>query len=143
MQDLPAQPQASSVDLTSIPAATAGSISKEADIGGIGSPEVGIRDVTGQEVELPKEVSSVGVRVQPTTVAIPQPVAQMGVKPLGQNVPAQPAPAVALPLTDDQIAVGLKASITSSIRWLAEFCMRRLKQIHHSITKQPKKIATP
>ncbi|HCS79398.1 TPA: hypothetical protein DIV55_06725 [Patescibacteria group bacterium] len=113
-----------------------GSISKEIE-GGVGLSEAGLHDVSGQEMELPKEVAAVGVKVQPTTVTIPQPVAQMGVISAGTNVPAQPAPAVALPLTDDQIAVGLKASITSSIRWLAEWCVLRLKQLHKKIIKSP------
>ena len=111
-----------------------GSISKEIE-GGVGLSEAGLHDVSGQEMELPKEVAAVGVKVQPTTVTIPQPVAQMGVISAGTNVPA--APAVALPLTDDQIAVGLKASITSSIRWLAEWCVLRLKQLHKKIIKSP------
>ena len=113
-----------------------GSIGKEIE-GGVGLSEAGLHDVSGQEMELPKEVAAVGVKVQPTTVTIPQPVAQMGVISAGTNVPAQPAPAVALPLTDDQIAVGLKASITSSIRWLAEWCVLRLKQLHKKIIKSP------
>lgn len=95
---------------------------------GLGEP--GLRDITGGEVELPKEVASVGVRVQPTTVALPQSVQQLGVKPTGVNVPVQQATIVVLPLTDDQIAVGLRAGIRSSLRWLAEWCVRRLKQVH-------------
>jgi hypothetical protein len=89
-----------------------------------------LQDATGAEFELPKEVSSVGVRIQPTTVAIPQPVAQMGVKPAGQNIPVQTKPAVTLPLNDDQIAAGLHAGITESIRWLATWCVFRLKHMH-------------
>jgi len=112
-----------------------GSISKEIE-GGVGLSEAGLHDVSGQEMELPKEVAAVGVKVQPTTVTIPQPVAQMGVISAGTNVPAQPA-ATVMPLTDDQIAVGLKQSITTSLRWLAEWCVRRLKQLHKKITKSP------
>lgn len=94
-----------------------------------------IKDVSSaKEIELPKEVASAGVKVQPTTVQLPQAVAQMGVTPVGQTVMPQ-APAVALPLTDDQIVLGLKQSITSSWRWLAEFCVRRLKQIHVTIKR--------
>ncbi len=124
MSDLPDKPIT-----PSSPASGQSSISKEIE-GGVGLGEPGLRDVAGGEVELPKEVASAGVNVRPTTVSIPQPVAQLGVKPTGANVPAQPAPAVALPLTDDQIAAGLHQSIASSIRWLAEWCVRRLKQLH-------------
>lgn len=126
MSDLPDQPTQTPQPVSP------GSVHKEIE-GGVGLGEPGLRDVTGGEVELAKEVASAGVKVHPTTVAIPQSVAQLGVKPTGTNVPAQPAPAVALPLTDDQIAVGLHQSIASSIRWLAEWCLRRLKQLHMGI----------
>ena len=106
-----------------------GSVGKEVE-GGVGLGEPGLRDVSGQEVEISKEVASAGVKVHPTTVTIPQPVQQLGVKPAGTHVSAQQTTTVALPLTDDQIATGLKQSITSSIRWLAEFCVRRIKQLH-------------
>lgn len=112
--------------------ASVGSASKEIE-GGVGLGELGLRDVSGQEIEVPKEVASAGVTVHPTTIAIPQPVQQLGVKPTGANIPAQAAAAVALPLTDDQIATGLHQSIASSIRWLAEWCLRRLKQLHMGI----------
>jgi len=85
----------------------------------------------GQEVELPKEVISTGVSVRPMNVPIPPKVSQMGVKPLGQNVSATPATGtITLPLTDDQIAQGMRQSATTSWRWLTEWCKRRLKQIH-------------
>ncbi len=92
-----------------------------------------IKDVSGQEMELPKEVAAAGVKVQPTTVQLPQAVTQMGVTPVGAAAP--PPTTVALPLTDDQIAQGLKLSIASSWRWLAEFCVRRLKQLHMAVKR--------
>lgn len=101
-------------------------------VGGMDKPE-GLQDVSGQEMELPKEVASAGVRIQPTSVAIPQPVAQMGVKPAGNNVPVQTVPSIPLPLTDDQIAAGLRVSIINSWRWLSEWCVKRLKQLHVAI----------
>ena len=103
---------------------------KEAEVGGLPS-EVPFRPA-GQEVELSPEVASAGVKVQPTTIPIPQPVSQVGFQAVGQNVPA-PAPAVTLPLSDDQIAQGLKQSIWSSWRWLAQWCLRKLKQVHRSL----------
>ena len=95
-----------------------------------------LKDVSGKEIELPKEVAAAGVKVQPTTVQLPQAVTQMGLTPMGQAAPP-PAVTVALPLTDDQIVQGLKQSITSSWRWLAEWCVRKLKQIHRKIVKSP------
>ncbi len=84
----------------------------------------------GQETDrLPKEVTSAGVSIHPTTISVPAPVQQMGVKPAGANIP-MPVAAVTLPISDDQIARGLRQSVTSSLRWLAEWCLRRLKQVH-------------
>lgn len=40
-----------------------------------------------------------------------------------------------LPLTDDQIALGLHAQILSSLRWLAEWCLRQLKKAHMHLKK--------
>jgi hypothetical protein len=98
-----------------------------------GSSELPFRP-TGQETEVSPEIASSGVKVQPTTIPIPQPVQAMGVKPAGQNIPPA-APAVALPLSDDQIALGLKQGIWSSWRWLAQWCIRKLKQIHRRLTR--------
>lgn len=130
MSDLPTTP----TDTTVSPTAPTGSMGKEVE-GGIGLAEAGLRDTSGVEVEIPKEVASAGVKVQPTTVPIPPPVAQMGVTPAGANVPGQTTTTVVLPLTDDQLAKGLKASISSSIRWLAVWCVRRIKQLQKTITK--------
>lgn len=106
---------------------------KEREPGGLGI-EPAVKDVSGQEIELPKEVAAAGVRVQPTTVQLPQPVVQMGVTPVGSAAQPQ-ATTVVLPLTDDQIVQGLKQSITSSWRWLAEWCVRKLKQLHRKFVK--------
>ena len=94
----------------------------------------GMRDGIGQETSIPKEVLSAGVRVKPTSIPIPKSVAQMGVKPAGQNIPVQTTSAIVLPLTDDQIVVGLHQSMANSLRWLAEWCVRRLKQAHVAVT---------
>lgn len=109
-----------------------GSINKEQEVGGIGA-EAPFR-ASGQETELPPEVASSGVKIQPTSIPIPPPVSAMGVKPVGQNV-SPAAPAVALPLSDYQIAQGLKQSIWSSWHWLAQWCVRKLKQIHGKLTR--------
>lgn len=90
-----------------------------------------IREV-GQEMPLPSEVAKAGVKVKPTTVVLPKPVQQMGVNAVGDTVTPPPA-AAPLPLTDDQIAQGLHTGLSSSLRWLAEWCVRRLKQVHQSL----------
>jgi len=83
----------------------------------------------GHEMLLLAEVSGAGVKIHPTTVQMSQNVTQMGVKAVGQATPP-PAISVTLPLTDEQIAQGLHQSIMSSWRWMAEWCVRRLKQVH-------------
>ena len=93
------------------------------------SPEVPIAQEPGHDIDtLPKEVASAGVSVHPTTVPIPNAVAKLGVQPGTANVPMPTT--VTLPITDDQIAQGLGKSIRESFRWLAEWCVRRLKQAH-------------
>lgn len=84
---------------------------------------------SGQEVELPKEVTSVGVSARPENIPIPQSVTQLGVQPLGQNVPVESTQGtITLPITDTEIAQGLRQDPTTSWRFLAEWCKRRLKK---------------
>lgn len=90
----------------------------------------GLSDATGQELELPKEVQSAGVRIQPTTISLPAPIAKLGVAASGANIPIQTTSTIVLPLSDDQIAIGLHQAVTNSMRWLAEWCVRRLKFLH-------------
>jgi len=44
--------------------------------------------------------------------------------------PAAPQnPTVTLPLTDDQVQLGLHQQVWASIRWLAEWCVRQIKML--------------
>jgi len=99
----------------------------------VGSGHDVLHDASGQEFEIPKEVASAGVRIHPTTVPIPPRVSHMGMKPAGANIPVQTTTTVALPLTDDQIAVGLTQGVVFSWRWFSEWCVRRMKQIHVAV----------
>lgn len=108
--------------------------SKEVEFGSISSPEVPLRDASSQEIELPKEVAQAGVSVTPTTISIPANVQQLGVAPAGVNVQAVATPQV-VPLSDVQIVEGLKQGVKTSWRWLAEWCVRRIKQLHHGAMK--------
>jgi hypothetical protein len=94
----------------------------------------------GQEMPLSPDVSHVGVSIHPTTVEIPKTVQQLGVKPVGHTAPVTLAPTVVLPLTDEKIAEGLHQSITSSWRWLAQWCVRRLKELHLAIRANGKQV---
>lgn len=86
----------------------------------------------GQEMPLSNEVAKAGVTIQPTTIELPANVQKLGVKSIGANVPPVyvSSSTKTLPLTDEQIAQGLHQSVTSSWRWLAEWCERQLKQAH-------------
>lgn len=82
------------------------------------------------EVELTPELEKAGVVAHHDNVRVSPEVQQMGVETMGPTQPVIYTGAVQLPLTDDQIVVGLHAQILSSLRWLAEWCIKRLKQVH-------------
>jgi len=103
-----------------------GSFAKEQE-GPVRITESPLGDI-GKEMELPKEVTAAGVKVRPTMVSIPPPVKNLGVKVAGSQTPFT-AHATTLPLSDVQIAEGLHANITNSIRWLAEWCKYNLKKL--------------
>ena len=94
----------------------------------------------GQEVPLSAELSHVGVSLHPTTIEIPKTVMQLGVKTVGQPVPQPAVSAVVLPLSDEKIAEGLHQSITSSWRWLSQWCIRRLKELHIALNAKGGKV---
>ena len=123
MDDLPKKPQE--------PVSPVGSTSKET------GPHITFNEAPelteiGKETPLPPEVSKAGVTLRSDSVTVPKPVQYLGVKAVGQVAVSQGSGAVAvsLPLTDDQIAQGLHQSITSSWRWLSEWCMLQLKKAH-------------
>ena len=137
MNDLPQQgttvssPQSQPM----FPSGTLGS-TKEGE--GMPVSELPMQEI-GREIELPKEVASAGVKVQPTIVTIPQPVSTMGVKPAGSSVPVGTGSTITLPLTQAQITEGLEKNIQDSWRWLAVWCIRRLKQLRFL---NPNKLST-
>jgi len=81
------------------------------------------------EAGVPKEVTSAGVQFQPTTIPIPKPVSDLGVTPGPANIP-MPTSVSSFPITDDQIAEGLRKNVRDSWLWLAEWCIRQLKKVH-------------
>jgi hypothetical protein len=123
----------SSVSSPTQPVTPIGSTAKESEVIRAVSQEAPAITEVGQEMPLAPEVSHVGVSLHPTTVQIPKTVSQLGVKPVGQSVPVPTIPIVTLPLSDEKIAEGLHQSITSSWRWLAQWCVRRLKELHVSL----------
>jgi len=103
---------------------------KEKEVSGVGGLEESALREVGREAELPPEVTGAGVRMQRTATPLPSSVQRLGVRQVGAGAPPPAPAAVALPLSDDQIVQGLHQSITSSWRWLAQWCIRRLKQLH-------------
>lgn len=103
-------------------------IGKESESIPLVGTEQGLQ-AAGQEIELPKEVTAIGVKQQPTVVSIPKPIQQLGVQPSGTNIPTQTNPSIALPLSDSELAMGLHISVINSFRWLAEWCKKQLKII--------------
>lgn len=90
------------------------------------------------EVELSIEVEKAGVEVIEGTIELPPDLKKLGVTSTGSTssvtVPT-PLPKVSLPISDQQVEVGLHAQILSSLRWLAVWCIRRLKLAHIALKK--------
>lgn len=128
MNDLPQQGTTANSP-QSQPMSPSGSFSSSKEGEGMPVSELPIQEV-GREIELPKEVVSAGVKVQPTTIPLPKPVSAMGAKPAGSSVSIGTGSTITLPLTQAQITEGLEKNIQDSWRWLAVWCIRRLKQLH-------------
>ena len=109
---------------------------KESEAGvGLGSFEIPELTEIGKDIELPPEVEKAGVKVTPTQVSVPKVLQKAGVAAAGTIQPAKQTSVQTVPLTDDQIAAGLKLGIKSSWRWLAEWCVRKLKQLKRAVKK--------
>lgn len=80
------------------------------------------------EHEIDKDVAEF-VEHRKDTIEVPPDLKQMGVMPTGQaTVTAHST--VPIPLTDEKIIKGIHEPLTSSVRWLAEFCLYILKSAH-------------
>jgi len=104
---------------------------KEKEFAGVGKE---VLEEVGKEIEPAKEIEKIGVKLKKEEVKVPPPIEKLGVRPTGPAIPTPP-PAVSLPLTDDQVMKGLANPILSSLRWLAEFCLRQLKRAHISLKR--------
>lgn len=120
-----------------IPSA-AGGLTKEKEP--LGTTESSALEEIGTEVELTPELERVGLQKHGETIELPPDVAKMGVTAVGPTQPVVTTGAVKLPLSDDQIITGLHAQIITSLRWLAEWCIRQLKKAHLHLTKTGGKI---
>lgn len=85
------------------------------------------------EIELPVEVEKAGVVSFKETVELPPDVKNLGVTQTGTAVPIQITPVlpqVDLPISDNLVVAGLHASIGNAFRWLATWCIKKLKKAH-------------
>lgn len=131
-QDQSNTPVNSSLNGTVANQPISGGLSKEVDMPRVSEPI--IQEV--KEYEVPKEVSSHVTKVQ-ENIEIPPDLKNIGV--------AQPhshgkvsdvlQKEIKLPLSDDQIGIGLQADTKSSLRWLAEWCLKQLKNFHLTLIK--------
>jgi hypothetical protein len=110
----------------------AGSANKEIETNPQVIENVGVVD-RAAELDLPKEVVKSGVISIPQIVKVPTHLEGSGVAASGVNAPLGSGDSIALPLTDVEIIGGLSQDSTKSIKWLAEWCVRRLKILHVSL----------
>ena len=102
----------------------------------LGSLDEGTVEEVLSDVEITPELEQSGVVGHKETIDLPPDVKGMGVEAVGPAQPVMTTGTTNLPLTDNQIAQGLKARILSSIRWLAEWCVRQLKKAHVHLTNK-------
>lgn len=89
-------------------------IKSEIDI----TPEVakaGVKKINVESIELPPDVIKLGV----TSSGVSQPV----VSTINQ-------PSVNLPISDDKVISGLSAQVTTALRWLSVWCIKKLQKAH-------------
>src|SRR3989344_6247653 len=120
---VPAQP---AIPVT-VSTTSAGNVHKEVDPFPIVEP---ILEEIKSDVDLTPQLEKIGVEKRSETIELPPDMKKMGVQAVGPTQPVTYTGAVKLPLADDQIVTGLHAQIMSSIRWLAEWCVRKLKMAH-------------
>ncbi|MCL4338341.1 hypothetical protein M1271_01495 [Patescibacteria group bacterium] len=108
------------------------SIGKEHEAIKIASSET--PQMISKEVEIPKEVSEVGVTAIKESIELPPDVKKLGVTQSGASIPlvasVTPLPNVVLPISDQQVVAGLHSQISSALRWMAVWCVKKLKKAH-------------
>lgn len=94
------------------------------------SPELEIQEVVEHKIkdeEVKKHVSS-----RKETIEVSQDLSGLGAQPLPPTE-FQSYQTVKLPISDVEVEEGLKKPVNSSWRWLSEFCMFLLHQVHLTI----------
>lgn len=96
------------------------------------SPTEAVQEVS-KEPEIPEEVEKAGVMKVSETIELPPDVKKLGVVSSGASTPITVTPVlskVVLPISDQQVIVGLHSKVTSAFRWLSTWCIRKLKKAH-------------
>lgn len=91
-----------------------------------------VRDLTA-EVTVAPEVAEVGVQpVRGDIVELPPDLKKLGVSHTGSSVPVTNVaiPPVSLPISDSAVVSGLHAKVTSSLKWLSVWCIKKLTKAH-------------
>lgn len=109
------------------PPVTSG-ISKEHEIASIGAEQ--FKEIA-PKLEVPEEVEKLGVTKIGETIELPQDITKLGVTHAGPTAPvAATLPSVTLPISDQQVVVGLHTKVVGALRWLAVWCVKKLKKAH-------------
>ena len=120
------------------PVATAGSspagilvktgISKEQEASAV-IPSEALSEVSS-EIEMAQEVEQAGVKKIGETIELPPDVKKLGVTPSVPAVTSTALPSVVLPISDQKVIQGLHIEMANALRWLAVWCIKRLKKAH-------------
>jgi hypothetical protein len=82
------------------------------------------------EMELEPDLEQAGVEKISGSVELPPDMVKMGVQSISPTQPISQTPTVNLPIPDDLVEKGLHVQFFYSLRWLAEWCIKKLKKAH-------------
>lgn len=85
------------------------------------------------EVQPQPEVKKAGVEVIKDSIELPPDIKSLGVSPAGASVPmtvAASIPQVVLPIPDNIVVAGLHTKVGNAVRWMAVWCIKKLKKAH-------------
>jgi hypothetical protein len=82
--------------------------------------ELPIEETSGETAQISQDLQNIGV--SPTGLATPVPI-----------VDQSQIPQVKLPIEDETVVLGLHADVTSTLKWLAIWCVRKLAKAHLAI----------
>jgi len=112
------------VSITSIGGKEAEKVTQEAS--------VKIEEISPEAVLAP-EVETAGVTKIGETIEFPPDITDLAGGQSASTLPLQTSSRTAvpaMPISDDLIYAGSRKSITNTIKWLAEWCIRKLKMAH-------------